>query len=236
MGVFSRISDIFNSNINSMLDKAEDPQKMVRLIIQEMEETLVEVRSTTARALADRNELKRKADSAVAEAHDWQRKAEVAIRKNRDDLAELALIEKAKCNDQANAIHSELELLAGTLDALSSDIFKLEAKLKDAKKRQASLVVRGETSKVRLGVHRQLSRHNIGQVLERFDQHERRLDEYDGKIEAYEMGSRSLAEEIQELEGNDRVRDELDRMKKQIRSQQRSEKDASVKSSDESSV
>lgn len=236
MGVFSRISDIFNSNINSMLDKAEDPQKMVRLIIQEMEETLVEVRSAAARAIADRNELTRKADAAAAEAHEWERKAEVAINKNRDDLAELALIEKAKCKDQADAIQSELNVLASTLTILNDDIAKLEAKLKDAKKRQASLTVRGETSKVRLGVRRQLSRHNIDNVLERFEQHERKLDEYDGKIEAYDMGSRSLAEEIEELEGNDRVRDELDRLKKRIRSTESGKNESSVKPSEGSSA
>ena len=220
MGVFSRISDIFNSNINSMLDKAEDPQKMVRLIIQEMEETLVEVRSTAARALADRKELTRKGDLASAEAREWDRKAELALRKEREDLAELALVERVKCNELSDNIQQELQVLESTLAVLNDDIAKLEDKLQDAKKRQTSLMVRGNAAKVRLGVRRQLSRQNVDEVLERFEQHERRLDEYDGRIEAYDLGSRSLAEQIEELEGDDRIRGELEALKKRIGSEE----------------
>ena len=220
MGVFSRISDIFNSNINSMLDKAEDPQKMVRLIIQEMEETLVEVRSTAARALADRKELTRKGDHASAEAGEWDRKAELALRKEREDLAELALVERVKCNELSDSIQQELQVLESTLAVLNDDIAKLEDKLQDAKKRQTSLMVRGKAAKVRLGVRRQLSRQNVDEVLERFEQHERRLDEYDGRIEAYDLGSRSLAEQIEELEGDDRIRGELEALKKRIGSEE----------------
>ena len=111
MSIFSRMTDIVNSNLNALLDKAEDPEKMVRLIIQEMEETLVEVRSTSARAIADRKDLERRVQRQQDEAGEWQRKAEVAVSKGRDDLAKGALVEAKKSTEQAESLHGELDVL-----------------------------------------------------------------------------------------------------------------------------
>ncbi len=216
MGIFSRMSDIINSNINAILDKAEDPEKMVRLIIQEMEETLVEVRSTSARAIADRKELERRREVLGAEAAEWERKAEVAVTKGRDDLAKGALSERNKAQEAAAAIDKELEMLGGTLAKLNEDIAALQAKIKDAKARQNAIIMRGQAAQTRLGVRRQLADHNIDDAMQRFELYERKMDDLEGQIESYDMGQRTLSDEIAELEVDDTMEDELAALKRRM--------------------
>ncbi len=216
MGIFSRMSDIINSNINAILDKAEDPEKMVRLIIQEMEETLVEVRSTSARAIADRKELERRREVLGAEAAEWERKAEVAVTKGRDDLAKGALAERNKAQEAAAAIDKELEVLGGTLAKLNEDIAALQAKIKDAKARQNAIIMRGQAAQTRLGVRRQLADHNIDDAMQRFELYERKMDDLEGQIESYDMGQKTLSEEIAELEVDDTMEDELAALKRRM--------------------
>ncbi|MCE2423894.1 MAG: phage shock protein PspA [Pseudomonadales bacterium] len=217
MSVFSRMSDIVNSNINALLDKAEDPAKMVRLIIQEMEETLVEVRSTSARAIADRKELTRRHEHLCREASEWERKAELAVAKDRDDLARAALVEKSKADEVAAAVEAELGALEETLAKLNEDIGALQQKIKDAKTRQNAILVRGEAAKVRLGVRRQLSDHNIDDAMSRFELYERKMDDLEGQIESYDMGKRTLSDEIEQLETDEAVDEELEKLKARIR-------------------
>ena len=217
MSVFSRMSDIVNSNINALLDKAEDPAKMVRLIIQEMEETLVEVRSTSARAIADRKELTRRHEHLCREASEWERKAELAVAKDRDDLARAALVEKSKADEVAAAVEAELGALEETLAKLNGDIGALQQKIKDAKTRQNAILVRGEAAKVRLGVRRQLSDHNIDDAMSRFELYERKMDDLEGQIESYDMGKRTLSDEIEQLETDEAVDEELEKLKARIR-------------------
>ncbi len=216
MSVFSRMSDIVNSNLNAMLDRAEDPEKMVRLIIQEMEETLVEVRTTSARAIADKKELSRRRESLESEAAEWERKAELAIRKDRDDLARAALVERGKAAEMAAAAAGEVALLDETLAKLNGDIGALQAKIKDAKTRQTALVVRGQTAKTRLGIRRQLSEHNIDEAMHRFELYERKLDDLEGMVESYDLGQKTLAAEIEELEDGERIDAELQRLKARV--------------------
>ncbi len=218
MSIFSRMSDIINSNLNALLDKAEDPEKMVRLIIQEMEETLVEVRSTSARAIADRKDLERRRESLVAEAREWERKAEVAISRDRDDLAKGALAERNRSSDAAVAVEQELSLLQSTLSKLNEDIGLLQAKIKDAKVRQNAIIVRGKAAQTRLGVRRQLSDHNINDAMHRFEMYERKMDDLEGQIESYDMGKKSLADEIADLEVDDTLDVELAALKARLQS------------------
>jgi len=217
MGIFSRITDIVNSNINAILDKAEDPEKMVRLIIQEMEEALVEVRSTSARAIADRKEVVRRQGWLENEAAEWERKAEVAISKGRDDLARGALLERNKAREAAELLDRDLEVLDDTLHKLGSDITALQGKIKDAKARQNAIILRGKAGQARLGARRQLSDHNIDEALQRFENYERKMDDLEGQIEAYDLGRRSLAEEIAELESAERIDEELEQLKARMR-------------------
>ena len=217
MSVFSRITDIVNSNLNALLDKAEDPEKMVRLIIQEMEETLVEVRTTSARAIADKKELSRRRSQAQYEAAEWQRKAELAISKDRDDLARAALVERAKAAEQSDVLDGELGVLDETLAKLNEDIHALQQKIKDAKNRQNTIVLRGQAAQTRLGVRRQLNNHNIDDAMTRFEQYERKMDDLEGQVESYDMGQRTLATEIDELDRDDEVDQELARLKARVK-------------------
>lgn len=217
MSIFSRLTDIVNSNISALLDKAEDPEKMVRLILQEMEETLVEVRTTSARAIADRKEMVRRREWLHREAEEWQRKAEVALNKKRDELARAALVEKSKVQEAVEIVDEELKALEESLAKLNEDVGLLQQKIKDAKARQNIIVMRGKTAQTRLGVRRQLSRAGIEDAMSRFELYERKMDDLEGQVESYDMGQRTLAEEIGELESDDDVDQELEELKKRLK-------------------
>jgi phage shock protein A len=219
MGIFSRISDIVNSNINALLDKAEDPEKMVRLIIQEMEEALVEVRSTSARAIADRKEVERRQGHFAAEAAEWERKAEVAVAKNRDDLARAALAERNRAEEAGVLLQRDLALLEDTLQKLAADITALQAKIKDAKARQSALILRNQAGQARLGARRQLADHTIDDALRRFEDYERKMDDLEGQIESYDLSRRTLADEIADLETSERLDAELSALKTRMAGQ-----------------
>ena len=218
MSVFSRITDIVNSNINALLDKAEDPEKMVRLIIGEMEDTLVEARTTSARAIADKKELARRRERLAGEAADWEAKAELAVAKNRDDLARAALVEKSKADEAVVDVEAELVVLDETLAELNDDIQTLQQKIKDAKARQASIVLRGHAAKTRLGVRRKLHDHNIDDAMTRFEQYERKIDDLEGQVESWDVGQRTLKDQIDELAVDESVDDELRKLKERMKS------------------
>lgn len=213
MSIFSRLSDIINSNLTAILDKAEDPEKMVRLIIQEMEETLVEVRTTSAKAIADRKELLRRQEWLRRESGEWERRAEVALRKEREDLARAALVERTRIAEEVDAIDDEIAALDESVAKLSEDIGKLQAKIKDARARQKSLVVRTNTAQSQIGVRRRLTSASIDDAMDRFEQYERHIDDLEGQVESYDVGHRTLAEEIADLEAGDRVDAELAALK-----------------------
>jgi phage shock protein A len=217
MGIFSRFTDIINSNINSILDKAEDPAKMVRLIIQEMEDTLVEVRSSSAKTLADKKELTRRVTRFEDEAQQWQEKAELALSKDREDLARAALIEKKKSSDNAQTLSQDLIETEEHIIKLQSEISQLQDKLADAKSRQKAIVMREKTVNSRLKVKQNIDSNKVNDALSRFDSYERKIDDLEGQVESYDVGSKSLADEISELESNDKVDDELASLKAKMK-------------------
>lgn len=214
MGIFSRFTDIVNSNINAILEKAEEPEKIVRLMIQEMEDTLVEVRSAAARAIADKKEITRKLASLEREADDWQSKAELALDKNREDLAKGALAEKAQLSKSAESLHVQLTAVTEGLEKLKADIGSLEAKLADAKLRQQAILARHHAASKRLEVRRRLHDYRIDDALIRFEQFERRMDDIEGHVESYDLGGKKdLAQEISDLESSEAVEQELRELK-----------------------
>jgi len=224
MGVFSRFTDIINSNINSLLDKAEDPAKMVRLIIQEMEDTLVEVRSSSAKTLADKKELARQAGRFEKDAQQWQEKAELALSKGREDLARAALMEKKKCSESATSLVDELSHVDEHVSKLQSEISQLQDKLADAKARQKAIIMREKTATSRLKVKKNIDNDRVNDALSRFDRYERKIDDIEAQVESYDMGSKSLADEIADLESDETVDDELAQLKAKIKSSKKEDK------------
>jgi len=217
MGIFSRLSDIINSNLTSLLDKAEDPEKMIRLMIREMEDTLVEVRSDAARIIADRKEAQRTLSRIEDACAEWQRKAELAVFKEREDLAKGALLEKAKLEETAKLLSEDVDNLSFALQKHEEDIVKLENKLREAKAKQKSLQARAETATSQLKVRHQINNRRIDEAFARFDTMERRMDSLEGEVESFDLGKgKTLSEEIAELEAESAIEDELAALKARL--------------------
>ncbi|NOI67846.1 phage shock protein PspA [Vibrio sp. 99-8-1] len=218
MGIFSRFADIVNSNISALLDKAEDPEKMIRLILQEMEDTLVEVRTNSAKAIADKKELARRVDSIESQINDWQQKASLALTKQREDLARSALIEKQKLQDVIKGLHTEQTLVEETINKLTSEIGKLEAKINETRAKQQALVIRRETAGSRRDVQKHLHTSRTAEALSKFEQYERKIDQLEAEADSYELSgkAKSLDEEFANLQAQDGIEQELERMKQEM--------------------
>ena len=224
MGVFSRLADIVNSNLNAMLATAEDPEKIIRLIIQEMEDTLVEVRSSAVRTIAERRELERRVEALRREEDEWQRKAEWALSRGREDLARGALTAKQHRGAARTSLEQQVAQLAGGLAQQNEDIAKLQAKLADAKKREQTLAARRTTAGNRLKVREKLHDDRINDAFFRFEQAERSLDQMEGRVESYDLGRApnrvpTLEEELAALETDTGVDAELEALKARMGNQ-----------------
>ena len=217
MSIFSRLSDIINANINTLLEKAEDPEKIIRLMIQEMEDTLVEIRSAAAKCIADRKEHGRHISFLEREQSEWARRAELAVRRDREDLARAALAEKQAISDRIEHLHEEVKLLDQQLEKFNGDITKLQSKLTDAKKRQRSIVLRHQTATTQLAARKHIHDDRIDEMLYRFENAERKIDRVESESEALDMGRRrSLADQIAGLEQDDRVEAALQELKHKV--------------------
>ncbi len=216
MGIFSRFTDIINSNINALLDKAEDPEKMVRLIIQEMEDTLVEVRSASAKTIANKKDVVHQIARFQQESADWEAKAELAINKGREDLARSALQERQKASEAAASLEHELELIDNELSKLQTETSQLQEKLADAKNRQKTIIMRQNTVSSRLEVKKRLDANTVDDAMVRFDQFERKIDDLESQVEAYDVGKRSLKDEFANLEADSKIEDELAALKQKM--------------------
>ncbi len=217
MSIFSRLTDIINSNITSILDRAEDPAKIIRLIIQEMEDTLVEVRSNAARNIADKKEVERKLAKLIEAQAEWERRAEIALTKGREDLAKGALLEKAKLVEAVAMMKEDLEHIEEALARGDEDIAKLQAKLTEAKTKQKGMTTRHDSAASRLKVRQTLYDGRVDDALGRFEQLEKKLDEAEGRVEAFDVGQRkTLAQEIVELEVEDAIDAEMAALKNRL--------------------
>ncbi|MGL5291712.1 MAG: phage shock protein PspA [Vibrionaceae bacterium] len=223
MSVFSRLADIINANLTALLDKAEDPQKMVRLIIQEMEDELVKERSNLARFLASQKELERQVNRHQEAVNAWQNKAQLALSKDREDLAKAALLEKKKQQALSNSLQAELQAVQSSIDKLSQEIAQLEAKLDDARARQKAMTIRSQAASSRINVQNQMMRSNSQGLMHKFDRMERRIDELQAQAD---LGSqdKGLAAQFAELEADEQINQELAAMRQQLNQTDRSAK------------
>jgi phage shock protein A len=217
MGIFSRMTDIVNANINALLDRAEDPEKMIRLMIQEMEDTVVEVRSAAVKSIADRKEIVRRLGQLEDAQRDWAQKAEFAVSKGRDDLARGALVARRKLAESADVLSHELGAAEEALGKHDADLARLQAKLEEAKAKQKALAIRMATAQKRVQIKRTLHDGRIDDALARYDLLHRRIDELEGEAEVFEMGKgRSLEQEFSDLQVQSGVEDELDALKRRV--------------------
>ncbi|PXW75120.1 phage shock protein A (PspA) family protein [Blastomonas natatoria] len=228
MGIFSRTRDIIAANVTELLDKAEDPAKMIRMIILEMEETLVEVRASAARTIADQKEMKRHVNKLEQLQADWTDKAELALSKDREDLARAALLEKKNAADMADQLNVEIAVLDDALRASEQDIAKLQAKLREARMRQNNIMSRLESAENRVKLRTMYNGDKVREAFSRFDLLERRVDMAEGRADALGMaederserkalGQRSLDDEFAALADSDKVDEELEAMKRALK-------------------
>ena len=214
MGIFSRTRDIIAANVTELLDKAEDPAKMIRMIIMEMEETLVEVRASAARSIADQKEMRRQIAKLERLQESWTEKAELALSKDREDLAKAALVEKQKAGDMADQLKVEIQVLDDALRASEQDITKLQAKLREARARQNAIMSRLESAHNRARMREMYAGPKVDEAFSKFELLERRADMAEGHAEALALARpKTLDEEIAELRAEEKVMAELEELK-----------------------
>ena len=218
MGIFSRTRDIVAANFADLLDKEEDPAKMIRMIILEMEETLVEVRASAARTIADQKEIRRHIMKLDQLQDSWTEKAELALSKDREDLAKAALIERQKAADMADQLKAEVQVLDDALRASEEDIAKLQNKLREARTKQNAVQTRLESANNRYRLREMWNGPKTHDAFSRFDVLERKVDEAEGRAEALGLGAnpKTLEDEIAELRASDRVDAELAALKARL--------------------
>ena len=218
MGIFSRTRDIVAANFADVIEKAEDPSKMIRMIILEMEETLVEVRASAARTIADQKEMRRHISKLEQLQDNWTEKAELALSKDREDLAKAALVERQKAFDMAEQLKAEVGVLDDALRASEEDIAKLQTKLREARTKQNAVQTRLESANNRTRLREMYNGPKTHEAFSRFDILDRRVDEAEGRADAMGLGVvKTLEEEIAELRSNDKVDAQLAALKARMK-------------------
>lgn len=217
MGVFSRLTDIIQANLSAALDSAEDPQKLLRLMIQEMEETLIEVRSASASVIADKKALVRQLEDLQKRQGYWQQQAEKALEKGREDLAKSAQQEKVKLEQNATALSDELGRVEVALAKLADDMSQLQAKLQQAREKQTSFEKRVEVANTRLQAQSSLNSGQIERAMARFEEVERKVESIEAKVEAYELGNNpTLEQQFAKMQADEQVETALAELKAKL--------------------
>jgi len=214
MGIFTRFRDIISSNINAMLDKAEDPEKLIKLMIREMEDTLVEIKTACAGVMASGKKTQRQLDRHKAQAQYWEEKAELAVNKGRDDLAREALIEKRKFTRRAQAIEQDLAEQDLLIEQYQNDIRQLEDKLKSARDKQRMLVQRHVHAQKKIQAQQEMRRIDSSETMMKFDELENRIERMEAEADLVNFGQKtSLEDELERLSVDDEIESELEALK-----------------------
>ena len=214
MGIFTRFRDIVSSNINAMLDKAEDPEKMIRLMIREMEDTLVEIKTACAGVMAEGKKIRRQLDGLGAKARYWEEKAQLAVKKNRDDLARDALVEKRKFNRRIETLENDLAEHNLIVEQYQDDIRQLEEKLKSARDKQRMLVQRHIHAQKKMQAQKEMRRIDSTETVMKFDELENRIERMEAEADLVNYGKKtSLEEELERLSVDEEIENELQALK-----------------------
>ena len=223
MGVFTRVRDIISSNINGMLDKAEDPQKLIRLMIQEMEDTLVEIKASCAGAMANVKKVERELDEAQRKGDQWGEKAQLAVSRGREDLAREALMERRRWQQRVEALEEEKPQLQSVVDEFQEDIVQLENKLNSAREKQRILMQRHIHARRKIRAQEEIRRMDTSEAWIRFEQFENRIERMEAEAGLVNFGRESsLDEQFARLEGDEEIEKELKAIKDSISGRQQS--------------
>jgi len=214
MGIFTRFTDIVSSNINSMLDKAEDPEKMIKLMIHEMEDTLIELKSSCAGVIAGQKKLERKFDNILEKVELWSKRANLAVSKGRDDLAREALLEKRRFAETAETLGNEIIEYKGLLKQYHKDIQELENKLASAKEKKRLLVQRHKRATGKKRAQEDIRRSSNADTMARFDKLESRIEQMEAEAELVNIPKKqTIDEEFDTLATDDEIENELAEIK-----------------------
>lgn len=214
MGIFTRFADIVSSNINAMLDRAEDPEKMIKMMIREMEDTLVELKSSCAGVIADRKKLERRLDEVTSRRDLWAERADLAVARGRDDLAREALLEKRRFADLLETLQEEIADHSGLIEQYHGDIQELEQKLTTAKEKKRMLVQRHKRASGKKRAQNDIRKMDSADTMRRFEDLERRIDNMEAEADMVNFGKQpTLDEEFDNLATDDEIERELAEMK-----------------------
>ena len=214
MGIFTRFKDIVTANMNSMLDKAEDPEKMIKMMIREIEDTLVELKTSCAGAIASKKTVQRNLDNVRERLEQWNTRAELAVQKGRDDLAREALLEKRRFSTKIDVLEQEFTQHAALVEQYQEEIRQLEDKLKSSREKQRMLVQRQIHAKRKLQAQEDIRRMDNHETLARFDKMENRIEQMEAEADLVNYGTKStLDEQFEEIIMDDDIEQELQRLK-----------------------
>jgi len=217
MGIFTRFRDIVSSNINAMLDKAEDPEKLLSLMIREMEDTLVEIKASCAGVMANRKKFQRQMSDAQAQAANWEQKARLAVTKARDDLAREALLEKRKYAERAASLEREWLDMSGLVDQYQEDIRQLEDKLRTAREKQRALVQRHIHANKKRRAQEEIRRMESSEAIVKFEEFENRIERMEAEADLVNYGRKpALEAEFEDLMVDDDIEKELQNLKSTV--------------------
>lgn len=214
MGIFTRFRDIVSSNINAMLDRAEDPEKLIKLMIREMEDTLVELKASCAGVMANAKKFQRQTEEAQSRAKYWEEKAELAVNKGRDDLAREALVEKRRHTERVEALEQEIAEHNGLIDQYQEDIRQLEERLRSAQEKQRMLVQRHIRANKRRRAQEEIRRVDSAESMFKFEDLENRIERMEAEADMVNFGKKpSLEAEFDSLVVDEEIENELKTLK-----------------------